>query len=343
MNKENRTVLTTEEMDRVKSEICANLAEFTSPVYKVARIPVWDIVGQSVNPNSLTSSAFSALTQSIFNQGYAMSITCQENPTYDKSSDTLPILEKIKLVIEGSESDSKSAGGEYATQVSDENIRKMFPIQIVDGQQRSSVVRVGTKLFIEDPNREEKAAKWSRGEDIPDKPGNEMLKYVAWREKFSLPCAILVGKSDSELMSATILMNVARGSHSLDSMRDIVNNLINVAGRSKEWVAQNLFLDIEAIDRMQQLSGLKASMTDIDDCDLAWNVKSDDSYKRKMDAYLSREAAKFVEVYKEANPDKEIESSGSIVDIAVSLGWNVEDAKRANRKANRAFFAPKEV
>lgn len=180
---------------------------FNSPVYGVKKIKVWDIVGQSVNPNSLTGKAFAALTQSIFNQGYAMSITCQENPIYNEDADTLPVYEKIKLVIEGGDNDAKSGGGEYATQVSDENIREMFKVQIVDGQQRSSVVRMGTKYFLEDPNIEEKVARWEKGEDIPEKPGEEMLKFIAWREDFSLPCAILSGKSDAELMSATILMN----------------------------------------------------------------------------------------------------------------------------------------
>lgn len=301
-----------------------NKSEFVSPVYGVRKIPVWDIVGQSVNPNSLTGKAFAALQQSIFNQGYAMSITCQENPIYNPNSDVLPVHEKIKLVIEGGDEDAKSGGGEYATQVSDESIREMFKIQIVDGQQRSSVVRMGTKYFLEDPNIEAKVEKWSKGEGIPEKPGPEMLKYIAWREDFCLPCAVLYGKTESELMSATILMNTARGSHSLDSMKDIVYNLINVAGMSVEWVSQNLYLDIESIKRMQQLSGLKAAMNDIDDCDMSWSPEKDDSYKRKMTAYLTREATKFIEVYKSKHPDSEIPTTGTAIEIAIELGFDQE-------------------
>ena len=305
-------------------EVTKIKSEFTSPVYGVKKIKVWDIVGQSVNPNSLTGKAFAALQQSIFNQGYAMSITCQENPIYNPESDYLSVHDKIKLVIEGGEEDAKSGGGEYATQVSDESIREMFKIQIVDGQQRSSVVRMGTKYFLEDPNIESKVEKWSRGEDIPEKPGPEMLKYIAWREDFSLPCAILEGKSDADLMSATILMNTARGSHSLDSMKDIVYNLINVAGMSEEWVAQNLYLDMESIKRMQQLSGLKAAMNDIDDCDMAWTPEKDDSYKRKMTAFLTREASKYIENYKSEHPGEEIPSTGTAIDIALELGFEQE-------------------
>lgn len=305
-------------------EVTKIKSEFTSPVYGVKKIKVWDIVGQSVNPNSLTGKAFAALQQSIFNQGYAMSITCQENPIYNPESDYLSVHDKIKLVIEGGEEDAKSGGGEYATQVSDESIREMFRIQIVDGQQRSSVVRMGTKYFLEDPNIEAKVEKWAKGEDIPEKPGQEMLKYIAWREDFSLPCAILEGKSDADLMSATILMNTARGSHSLDSMKDIVYNLINVAGMSEEWVAQNLYLDMESIKRMQQLSGLKAAMNDIDDCDMAWTPEKDDSYKRKMTAFLTREASKYIENYKAEYPGEEIPTTGTAIDIALELGFEQE-------------------
>lgn len=298
---------------------------FESPVYGVKKIKVWDIVGQSVNPNSLTGKAFAALTQSIFNQGYAMSITCQMNPIYNEDVDTLPVYDKIKLVIEGGEDDAKSGGGEYATQVSDENIREMFKVQIVDGQQRSSVVRMGTKYFLEDPHIEEKVERWKNNEDIPERPGEEMLKFIAWREDFSLPCAILSGKTDAELMSATILMNTARGSHSLDSMRDIVYNLINVAGMSESWVAQNLYLDLESIKRMQQLSGLKASFQDIDDADMAWTPESDDSYRRKMTAYLTREATKFIEIYRSEHPDEIIPTSGTSLEIALSLGFDQQE------------------
>ena len=326
-------------MDEIKNMLQSlPNSEFTSPVYEVKRIPVWDIVGQSVNPNTLTGKAFAALTQSIFNQGYAMSITCQENSIYDPESDTMPVYEKIKLVIEGGENDARSAGGEYATQVSDESIRKMFKIQIVDGQQRSSVLRVGTKLCMEDNLLAEKAEQWKNGNSIPEKPGDEMLKYIAWREGFSIPCAILRGKTDAELMSATILMNTARGSHSLDSMKDIVYNLINVAGMSEEWVSRNLFLDMESIKRMQQLSGLKASMQDVDDCSMGWNPDEDDSYGRKVISLLTREAAKWVELYRQENSDNKekldaIPETGTAVEIAKTVGFADSPVYRKNEEA----------
>ena len=119
--------------------------------------------------------------------------------------------------------------------------------------------------------------------------------------------------------------NTARGAHSLDSMKDIVYNLINVAGMSEEWVAQNLYLDIESIKRMQQLSGLKAAMNDIDDCDMAWSPEKDSSYQRKMVAYLVREAANFIELYRKDHPDDEIQSNGTAVDIALSIGFDQTD------------------
>lgn len=315
------------------------MSKFTSPVYGVKKYHVKEIVGQSTNPNSMTSKSFAALTQSIFNSGYAQPITCQMNPVYDESKDTLTDLEKLKMVIKGGENDETSAGDAYATQISDEEIRKMYRVQIVDGMQRSSVVRLGTKLFLEDANRDEKAAKWDKAliinedgsfdqssEEIPQSTQgvglNEMLKYIAWREDFSLPCAILYGKSEMELMSSTVLFNSARGSHSLDSMREIVNNLINVAGMSKEWVSQNLYLDIESIDRMQQLSGLKASFADIDDAELAWNPEADRSYQRKMTAYLIREATSFINKYKADNSGWNEPTMGTAIDIALEIGFD---------------------
>ena len=122
--------------------------------------------------------------------------------------------------------------------------------------------------------------------------------------------------------------NTARGAHSLDSMKDIVYNLINVAGMSEEWVAQNLYLDLESIKRMQQLSGLKAAMNDIDDCDMAWSPEKDLSYQRKMIAYLIREASTYIEKYKKDHPEEvnKLQSTGTAIDIARTIGFEETEA-----------------
>lgn len=320
-------------------------SNFESPTYEVDKISIFDIIGQRSNPNSMSSKSFSALQTSIYNSGYSIPILVVSNPTYDEDSyNKLGQADRIDAVIEGGADDDKSGVGSdntFATQVSDESIREMFPYQIADGQQRSSVIRLGTKYFIEDSKYEEKAEKWANGQEIPEDPGKEMLKYLAWRENFTIPCVVLQGKSETDLMSVTVLMNQARGAHGLDSMKDIVSNLINVAGMSENWIARNLFLDVDSIKRMTQLSGLKSAYDNIDDTDMAWNPEEDGSYERKKNAYLNREASKFVNQYLEENPDADQGARRDIGDIqkyAESLGWDKEAALKL--KQSEAKTAP---
>lgn len=311
-------------------------SEFQSPIYNVKRVPVWDLVSQQFNPNSLNSKSFAALQISIFNQGYCMCITACENQLYDETvASKLTPFERIKMHIEGAENDAKSGSvtGDlaYATQISDADMRKVFKMEIVDGAQRSGVIRMGTYLFMQKSEAEQQkmASEWAAGQNIPEDAGKTMLMYLAWRENFSIPCSVLVGKSDAEKMSATILFNTARGSHSLDSMKDIVANLINVAGMSEEWVAKNLFLDLESVKRMTQLSGLKQAYDNIDAADLSWNPFEDESYERKTTSYLNREAAKYVQNYLKSHPDanNQARDMGDIITYAESLGWNKSAAE----------------
>ena len=189
-------------------------SEFESPIYSVERVPVFDLVAQSFNPNSLNSKSFSALQISLKNNGFAMCVTACENQVYDPNIDAkYDPFTKLKMHIEGSEADARSGSvtGDtaYATQISDTDIRKAFRVELIDGAQRSGTIRMGTYLFMQKtPEQQEAmASKWSQGIDIPEDAGKDMLMYLAWRENFSVPCAILKGKSDSEKMSATILFN----------------------------------------------------------------------------------------------------------------------------------------
>lgn len=189
-------------------------SQFQSPVYDVQQVPVWSLVAQKFNPNSLNSKSFSALQISIYNQGYAMPITVCENQAYDEAvASKLTPFERIKMHIEGAEADAKSGSvtGDlaYATQISDTDMRKAFKMEIVDGAQRSGVIRMGTYLFMQksDEEQEKMANQWTAGQNIPQDAGKDMLMYLAWRENFSVPCSILSGKSDAEKMSATILFN----------------------------------------------------------------------------------------------------------------------------------------
>lgn len=316
-------------------------SNFESPIYEVQKVPVWDLVSQKFNPNSLNSKSFAALQISIFNQGYAMNITVCENQLYDEEiAKKLSPFERIKMHIEGSEDDARSGNvtGElsYATQISDSDMRKSFKMEIVDGAQRSGIIRMGTYLFMQlsEEQQKAKAEKWANKENIPEEAGKEMLMYLAWRENFTVPCSILKNKTDAEKMSATILFNTARGSHSLDSMKEIVANLINVAGMSEEWVAKNLFLDLESVKRMTQLSGLKQAYDNIDTAELSWNPIEDESYERKATAYLNREASKYVQQYLANNPDAadKARDMGDIIKYAESLGWNKEAAEKVYKK-----------
>lgn len=138
-------------------------------------------------------------------------------------------------------------------------------------------------------------------------------------------CRCITTTHGTFTISNVLFGQTARGSHSLDSMRDIVYNLINVAGMSEEWVSANLYLDLSSIKRMQQLSGLKASFQDIDAADMCWTPESDDSYRRKMTAYLTREATKFIEIYRSEHPEEIIPTSGTSLEIALSLGFDQQE------------------
>lgn len=301
---------------------CKNKSTYVSPAYQVVRVPIEELVSQKANPNQMNIKSFAALQQSIFNGGYVAPVQIAKNLEYDPSTEG---QERPSLISHIDE--SGVANGEEGMQVADENVGRYFKWRLIDGAHRSQVVRLGKHYF---EHGHDNSAKWINGEEIPSTPGMDMLAYIAWRENFTIPCVVLDMDSTMQ-MSMEILMNTARGAHGLEGMKDIVNNLINVAGMSAEWVAQNLFLDMESIKRMQQLSGLKASFEgQIDDADLAWTPESDGAYQRKLQAYMIREAEKFIAIYRADNADNpealsKIPSSGSAIDMAVAIGFNPED------------------
>ncbi len=303
------------------------VSNFQSPAYGVQRISIHDLVSQKTNPNSMIGKAWDALQQSIFNTGYTFPVIAASNAEYDPSTAGQPRPDLIELA-DGENTFTSS--GRVGTQVSDDRIASYFPYRLIDGSHRTQIVRIGTYWFS---HGYDKSESWSKGLDIPEKPGNAMLAYLAWRENFTVPCVLLEIDSTAQ-MSAEILHNTARGSHSLDSMKDIVYNLINVAGMSEEWVAQNLYLDLESIKRMQQLSGLKASFDgQIDDADMAWTPEKDDSYGRKVQSFMLREATKYIEMYKREHADDaemlvKVPLSGTAIDIACTIGFDQTEVMR---------------
>lgn len=56
-------------------------------------------------------------------------------------------------------------------------------------------------------------------------------------------------------MASTIRHNRARGSHSIELMSNIVNELVK-AGMSDAWILKNIGMDADELLRLKQISGL---------------------------------------------------------------------------------------
>lgn len=83
-----------------------------------------------------------------------------------------------------------------------------------------------------------------------------MLKHkdIYDREGGCLPVAV-INKPLSERMASTVRHNRARGSHNIKLMCDLVASLVQ-AGKSDEWIARNLGMEIEEVFRLKQLVGI---------------------------------------------------------------------------------------
>lgn len=83
-----------------------------------------------------------------------------------------------------------------------------------------------------------------------------MLKHkdIYERENGCLPVSV-IDKPIVERMASTIRHNRARGSHDIDLMSNIVAE-IHKLGRSDEWIAKHLGMDIDEILRLKQITGL---------------------------------------------------------------------------------------
>ena len=74
------------------------------------------------------------------------------------------------------------------------------------------------------------------------------------REGGCLP-VVVIDKPIAERMASTIRHNRARGAHDIDLMSNIVAE-IHRLGRSDEWIAKHLGMDIDEILRLKQITGL---------------------------------------------------------------------------------------
>lgn len=307
--------------------------EFVSPVYSMTRIPIDDIVSQKVNPNSQSVKSFDALTMSIFNTGYTSGVIAALNADYDSSTEG---QEKPSL-LEHSDGIGTFVSGEVkiGTQVSNDEVAKYYKYRLIDGSHRSQVLRLGKYWF---DNGYDDSDNWFEDKNIPTSPGPSMLAYIAWRENFTIPVVLLDIDEDAQ-MSVEVLQNTARGSHSLDSMKDIVYALVVRSNMSMEWVSQNLYLDVESIKRMIQLVGLRSAVTEEGTPpDLTWKPEDDKRWKKKFRGYMAMKANKFILKYQAEHPGFEFSPRGDAIEFAKELGWNwEEEVKTRSVDDNKGF------
>lgn len=83
-----------------------------------------------------------------------------------------------------------------------------------------------------------------------------MLKHkdIYERENGKLPI-VVIDKDESNRMASTIRHNRARGTHSIELMVNIVNELVS-SGMSDAWIAKNIGMDADELLRLKQIGGL---------------------------------------------------------------------------------------
>lgn len=79
-------------------------------------------------------------------------------------------------------------------------------------------------------------------------------KDIYDREKGKLP-VVIIDKDLSNRMASTIRHNRARGSHNIELMQNIVQDLVD-SGMSDMWIMKNIGMDAEELLRLKQLTGL---------------------------------------------------------------------------------------
>lgn len=99
-------------------------------------------------------------------------------------------------------------------------------------------------------------------------------KRVRERESGRLP-VVVIDKPLSSRMASTIRHNRARGSHSVDLMRNIVAELVQ-SGMSDQWIMRHIGMDADELLRLKQISGIAALFTDRGFSN-AWIAEPDDA------------------------------------------------------------------
>ena len=81
-------------------------------------------------------------------------------------------------------------------------------------------------------------------------------KRIREREEGMLP-VVVIDKPISNRMASTIRHNRARGSHSIDLMKNIVAQLVE-AGMSDQWIRKHIGMDADELLRLKQITGIAA-------------------------------------------------------------------------------------
>ena len=110
-----------------------------------------------------------------------------------------------------------------------------------------------------------------------------MLDYpdIREREGGMLPVSV-IDKSIDNRMASTIRHNRARGTHDVDLMSNIIQELHEL-GRSDAWISRHLGMDRDEILRLKQITGLAALFRDVAFGE-AWRPVEDESYQEEPEA-----------------------------------------------------------
>ena len=87
-------------------------------------------------------------------------------------------------------------------------------------------------------------------------------KRILEREQGYLPC-VVIQKDITNRMASTIRHNRARGSHSIELMSNIVNDLLS-AGMSDGWIIKHIGMDKDELLRLKQITGLASLFKDFE-------------------------------------------------------------------------------
>lgn len=105
-------------------------------------------------------------------------------------------------------------------------------------------------------------------------------KRIREREKGRLP-VVVINKPIENRMASTIRHNRARGTHSIDLMKNIVAQLVE-AGMEDAWIRKHIGMDEDELLRLKQITGI-ASLFQHNDFNQAWvaNVDEIDEMEKK--------------------------------------------------------------